>query len=136
MGALVLVALVLVACGRATPGAPAPSPETLALQRRRCLALIDTLPRLEAEQRAWPRSESLECDDHGEARARELDQLVGEMRIACADLPAPLALKLAFDAAVEVKHCAACAPAHARHCTRARELLVEAQLALSQAGLR
>ena len=131
-----LLALALAACGRASRDAPAPSPETLAIHRRRCLELIDTLPRLEAEQRAWPRSESLACDEHGEARAREVDQLIVEMERACADLPARAALKPAFDAAEEVKQCAACAPAHARHCTRARELLVDAQLALASAGLR
>ena len=130
--ALVVVVALVEGCGRRG----APSPETVALHQRRCLELIDTLPRLEAEQRAWPRSETLACDEHGAARAAEVEQLRAEMGEVCAEGPARAALRPALDAAGEVKECASCAPSFARHCTRARELLLEVQLALAGAGLR
>jgi hypothetical protein len=120
----IALALLVVAAGCGRRGAP---------QQRRCLELIDTLPRLEAEQRAWPRSESLACDEHGEERAREVAAIRGEMVEVCAGLAA---LPRALEAADEVRQCAACAPSFAPHCARARELLVDVQLALAGAGLR
>jgi hypothetical protein len=127
-GAIVLL-VVAAGCGRRG----APSSATVALHERRCLELIDTLPRMEAEQRAWPRTESLACDEHGEARAREVEQLRAELGEVCADVPARAALGAALAAADEVRQCAACAPSFAPHCARARELLVDVQLALAGA---
>jgi hypothetical protein len=120
--------LAFTACARAPGDAQA--------ARRRCLTLVDTLPRLEAEQRAWPRSDSLYCEERGEARAVELRALRRELEESCGAAQAPGDLAPIFEAADEVEACAACAPDHTAHCARARELFVEMQTALEKAGLR
>jgi hypothetical protein len=104
--------------------------------RRRCLELIATLPRLEAEQRAWPRDATLECEERGEARAAELRQLRAAIAERCAEGGAAGDLGSVLEAADEVTRCAACGGDQARHCARARELFVEMETALGRAGLR
>ena len=127
---LALVALVGAGCARGDDDAQA--------SRRRCLALVDSLPRLEAEQRAWPRSDSLACEERGVARASELAALRADLEASCGEARgvarasdlAPL-----LEAADEVRACAACAPEHARHCPRARELFVQMETALGKKKL-
>ena len=125
---LALPLLTLCACARGPADAQA--------ARLRCLALVDALPRLEAEQRAWPRSDSLACEERGAARAAELRALRAGLEASCGEGRAKEALAPLLEAASEVEQCAACAPEHARHCNRARELFVEMETALGKAGLR
>jgi hypothetical protein len=125
---LTLALLTLTACARGHADAQA--------SRLRCLELIDALPRLEAEERAWPRSDSLACEERGAARAAELRALRAGLEESCGQGRAKEALAPLLEAASEVEQCAACAPEHARHCNRARELFVEMETALGKAGLR
>lgn len=118
-------------CGRASRDM-----SDAAQRGRRCRELLDSLPRVEAEQRAWPRSNSLACDERGAAAAQEIEQLRLKMTAACAELPARAELEVAFEAVREMEQCAGCAAGYARHCAQARDLLVETQLAMAKAGLR
>jgi hypothetical protein len=105
-------------------------------RRQRLLALIDTLPRLEAEERAWPRGASLACDERAAARAREIDLLRAELDEVSAGLGARRDLAPVFAACAELEGCARCDEGFAAHCSRTRELLVDVQIALAQSGLR
>jgi hypothetical protein len=120
--------LLLVAAGCERASDPA--------RRQRLLALIDTLPRLEAEERAWPRSASLSCDERTAARARELDLLRRDLDELSASLPTRRELAPVFAACAELEGCARCDEGFAAHCARTRELLVDVQIALGRAGLR
>lgn len=100
--------------------------EARASQRRiRFLELMRSLPRLEAEERAWPRPATLECQEKGRARAAEIEGIRRELAEVAGDwLTGPAAL----EACLELEKCAACDRAEdVAHCARARELLVEAQ---------
>ena len=125
--ALVLLVALVAACDRGPRGSR---------ERQRLLALIDTLPRLEAEERAWPRTASLACDARAEARAREIAALRAQLEEAIAGLPGRPDLSSATRACAEVLACARCDESFAAHCSRAREILVEVQLALAKAELR
>jgi hypothetical protein len=114
------IALVFAGCG---------SREVAA--ERRFREIMDTLPRLEAEQRAWPRSDTLACDERAEARVREIDQLRADLRDISVKLPLQPGLAAASAACDELAGCAACGAAWAPRCARTRELLVEAGLAIS-----
>jgi len=114
-------------CGR-------PSLETA--RRQRLLARIDTLPRLEAEQRAWPRSATLACDERAASRAEEIDATRSELEELTASLGVRPSLAPLFEACDELKGCARCDEGFAARCSRTRELLVDVQLALTRAGLR
>ena len=98
---------------------------------RRFREIMETLPRLEAEQRAWPRSDSLACDERAAARVREVEQLCADLRDISVKLPARRGLRPASEACGELAQCAACGPTWAPHCARTRELLVEAGIAMS-----
>jgi hypothetical protein len=114
------LALVLAGCG---------SREVAA--ERRFREIMDTLPRLEAEQRAWPRSDSLACDERAAARVREIEQLRADLRDISVKLPRLPGVGPASEACDELAQCAACGAAWAPHCAMTRELLVEARLAMS-----
>ncbi len=124
--AAVLLLALAVGCGR-------PSPE--AARRQRLLARIDMLPRLEAEQRAWPRGETLACDERAASRAREIDALSDELEELTASLGAKEGLRPLFEACTELKGCARCDEGAAAHCSRTRDLLLAVQLAVTRAGL-
>lgn len=111
-----------------------PSPE--ADRRQRLLARIDSLPRLEAEQRAWPRGPTLACDERAAARAREIGALRAELDALTASLGVRAKLGALFAACDELVGCAQCDDGAAARCSRTRELLVDVQLALTRAGLR
>jgi hypothetical protein len=105
-------------------------------RRQRLLALIDTLPRLEAEERAWPRSPSLACDERAATRVHEIDLLRADLDELSAALPSRPELTPIFAACSELQGCARCDEGFAAHCARARELLVDVQIALSRTDLR
>lgn len=105
-------------------------------RRRRLLALIDTLPRLEAEERAWPRAPSLACDERAAVRAHEIDALRDAIEEAARGLPGRAELGPVFAAAGELQGCARCDEGFAARCSRTRELLVDVQIALARSGLR
>ena len=107
-----------------------------AARRQRLLARIDTLPRLEAEQRAWPRGDTLACDERATARAGEIDALRAELEELSASLGVRQDLAPIFEACEELKGCARCDEGSAARCSRTRELLLTAQLAVRRAGLR
>ncbi len=123
----VLLFALLAGCAR-------PSPE--AARRQRLLARLDTLPRLEAEQRAWPRGETLACDERAGERGREIDALRAELEDLTASLGLRRELSPVFEACAELKACARCDASFAARCSRTRELLVDVQLAVARAGLR
>ena len=125
--AAVLLAALAAGCSR-------PSPEVV--RRQRLLARIDTLPRLEAEQRAWPRGATLACDERAAERGGEIDVLRAELVELTASLGVQQALGPLFEACDELKECARCDEGFAARCSRTRELLVDVQLALARAGLR
>jgi hypothetical protein len=105
-------------------------------RRQHLLALVDTLPRIEAEERAWPRAPSLSCDERTADRVREIDALRAEIEETARDLPGRAELAPVFAAVGELKGCARCGEGFAAHCSRTRELLVDVPLALAKAGLR
>src|SRR5262245_51479118 len=116
---LALIALAA-ACGRGARDTPAEA-------RRRFLELLDALPRIEAEERAWPRPDSLACDERAAARARELEAMRDEIADVGARLAPALDARPAIEAADELRACAGCGAEHIRRCVRARELIAEAQ---------
>lgn len=118
----------------ATAGCDAPSAD--AGRRQHLIALIDTLPRLEAEERAWPRAPSLACDERAAGRAREIDALRAELEEAARGLPGRAELGPLFTSLGELQGCARCDEGFAARCSRTRELLVDVQLSLTKAGLR
>lgn len=123
----VLLVVLVAGCGRSSRDAR---------QRQRLLELIDTLPRLEAEQRAWPRSATLACDERTLARVHEIDALRAQLEDVMASLPARRELGSVLQACDELEGCARCDEGFAARCARTRELLVEVQLALAKTGLR
>jgi hypothetical protein len=105
-------------------------------RRERLIALIDTLPRLEAEERAWPRAPSLACDERAAGRVREIAEIRAAIEEAARDLPGRAELAPVFAACDELQGCARCDEGFRARCSRTRELLVDVQLALTKAGLR
>jgi hypothetical protein len=125
--AAVLIVLLPAGCDHGSPDAG---------RRQRLLALIDTLPRLEAEERAWPRAPSLACDERAAERVREIDALRAEIAETAGGLAGRVELAPVFAACDELRGCTRCDEGFAAHCSRTRELLVEVQLALRKGGLR
>jgi hypothetical protein len=133
-----VAAMVAAGCGRggSTPGAPDAADAANTARTLRLRMLIDTLPRIEAEERAWPRGPSLACDERSAGRVREIEALRAEIEALSAGMPARGELATVLSACEELKGCTRCDEGYAGHCERTRELLVEMVPALARAGLR
>ncbi len=94
-------------------------------RRLRYLELMATLPRFEAEQRAWPRPLTLECQEKGRRRVAEIEAI----RMELSDVAGQYATTTAaFEACMELEKCAACdGSGDVAHCATARDLLDEAR---------
>jgi hypothetical protein len=125
----IVLACLAAACSRAPPDAPAAA-------RRRFVEIVEALPRVEAEERAWPRPDALACDERAAARAREIGQVRAELADLAAKLGPAVDARPAIEAADELVGCAACGPEHAARCEAARARIDEALAAIGKAGLR
>ena len=126
--------LVLAVACAALGCARAESPTQAA--RRRCLSLVESLPRYEAEERAWPRSASLACEERAQDRAAELLALRRGIAESCAAASGGGDIAPLLEATDEVIGCAACGEGYVPRCRHARELFVEMDSALRRARLR